>query len=402
MALVGVGTAAAAASRPGCSRDIVQGNLDGDVPFTAREVIVYAPGVFPGNPMLARVAGDITAAGWYSVRLPGLRAPDQLRVVGAGADVGAYFVEDGRLNFYVALEPGSVEGTVSIFYIPGSATWSHHFELDVEKGELALVARVDWPARTMFRNVDLLLVSGKLHTAPPRPYPVAAPAAAGAGGSFFDFSGRVASPSTDTLAAFTVPSSTDTGIYVVHRSKAVDIPGSNAQGLRSCAPAGFYLRVYESPLEATEIVVADDGAIETMRAAANSSASEPVGPPLVLELKNSGDLPWMSGRADIYKDGILAGADSLPYVPRNGTARLEMGWAFDVRVTRTTEVQNGTKYQNFTVTNLDVTPYTVEVTTIYPFTITDLGPFVRVGDRLTARGTIAPATQVTFGWSGPA
>lgn len=395
-------TAAATASRPACAREIVSGNLDGDAAFTARDVIIYGPGVFPGNPMVVRVEGNITAAGWYSVRLPGLRAVDQLRVAGTGADVGGYFVEDGSLHFYVTLDPGSLAGNVNIFYIPGSASWVQHFELDFDKGELALVARVDWPATTMFRHVDLLLVSGKLHAATTSPSPERAPAAAGfGGGSIFGLSNAVSSPATDELAAFEVPSSTDAGIYIVHRARAVDIPGSNSHGVRACTPASFFLRVFESPVESTQIVAADDAAVDRMAGAPSSPRADPSGLPLLIELRNRGDLPWMGGRTDIYRDGILAGADNLPYVPRNGTARIEMGSALDVRVARAVETDNGTRYQNYTVRNLDVSPYTVEIATAYSGNVTDPGVFVRAGGALTARVVVPPAAEVTLGFSGP-
>jgi hypothetical protein len=402
VALIGAGASAQALwGRPACARVIVEGNLDGDASFTTRDVILYGSGVFPGNPMVVHVAGNITAAGWYSVRLPGARALDELRVVGTGAQVGAYFMEDGSLHFYAALDSGSAAGVVDIFYVAGSASWTAHFELDFDAAKLALIARIDWPATTMFRHVDLLLVSGKLHAPSPSSYQGRAPAAS-AGSSTFGPSSPPSSLATDSLAAFEVPSSTDAGIYVVHRARGVDIPGSNSNGVRTCAPAGFYLRVYESPVEATQVVAVEDAAVDQVAGDSTLAGANGTGAPLEIELRNTGDLPWMGGRTDIYKDGILAGADNLPYVPRNGTARIEMGWALDLRVTRSVEIDNGTRYQNYTVQNFDVSPYAVEIKTAYAGTVSDPGPFVRGEAGLTVRVEVAATSRTTIGFAGPA
>jgi len=142
-------SAAAAASRGSCGREIVDGNLDGGAKFVARDVIVYESGVFPGDPLIVRVVGEVTSPGWFTVRLPGLRAPDQMRVVGSHVDVTAYFVEDGSLDFFASPAPGTAGGEVSVYYIAGAGSWTHHFELDAAAAELALVAKVTWRATTM-------------------------------------------------------------------------------------------------------------------------------------------------------------------------------------------------------------------------------------------------------------
>ena len=200
--VVGVAlSAAAASSRGACGREIVDGNLDGDAHFKAREVIVYESGVFPGDPLIVRLVGQVSAAGWYTVKLPGLRAPDQMRVVGSHVDVTAYFVEEGALNFFALPPSGAPVGDVSVYYIAGAGSWTHHFELDAEAAELALIAKVDWRALTMFRHVDLLLVSGLLHTQDAPDYERGPPApAAGAGAWGLDFAMSASSPATDGLA----------------------------------------------------------------------------------------------------------------------------------------------------------------------------------------------------------
>jgi len=397
------GVVSAATARPPCQREVVAGNLDGDAQFVARDVIVYGAGMFYGNPIVARVEGTISESAWYSVRLPGVTAFDQLRVVGRGAVVGAYFLEEGRLHFYADLLPGALSGAVEVFYVAGSASWSHHYELDLERLELALIGRVDWNARVMFRNVDLLFVSGTLHTVSSG-WGGEAPSAMMAGGGFglFDFSSRVTSPETDSLAAFSVPSSTDTGIYVVHRAANVDLPGSNGHGLKTCKPSSFYLRIHASPVEATEVVVAADSAIDALNASGVASSHAPAGLPFVIELVNRGALPWMAGKADIYRDGILAGADNLAYTARNGTAKIAMGWAYDVRVTRTLEKMGATAYHNYTIQNLDEMPFTVELESAASSGVVDTGPFTRDGILLKARGVIQPGQVVRLFWTGPA
>ncbi len=392
-------SAAAATSRGTCGREIVDGNLDGDGHFIAREVVVYEAGVFPGDPLIVRLAGEVSAPGWFTVRLPGLRAPDQMRVVGSHVDVAAYFVEDGSLNFYASPAPGTAGGEADVYYIAGAGSWNHHFELDAAAAELALIAKVDWRATTMFRHVDLLLVSGLVHTQEAPNYsrgPTAPTATTAAGASWgLDFSLSASSPATDGLAAFAMPSSTDTGIYIVHRAAAIDIPGSSSHGVRSCAPSGFSVRVFESPVEQTDVVVLDDARIDMLRTASGRS----YGAPLFVEMRNLGGLPWAAGRVDIYRDGILAGADDLPYVARNGTARLEMGSALDIRASRSVQTENGTAFHNYTVKNLDVTPYRVELQSTAA-NVRDLGPFAWQDGRLVASLEVPPGSEVRLAWTG--
>ena len=125
---------------------------------------------------------------------------------------------------------------------------------------------------------------------------------------------------------------------------------------------------------------------------------QPQGPPLFFEVKNTGGLPWMSGPTDLYKDGILAGTDNLPYVPRNGTVRLQMGWAYDVKVTRMVETNDNRTYTNYTVANLDASGYTVEIHDRYSASTTSLGLFVREGSELVARVFVAPGETIALGW----
>lgn len=393
-------SAAAATSRGACGREIVDGNLNGDGHFVAREVIVYEAGVFPGDPLIVRVVGQVSAPGWFSVRLPGLRTPDQMRVVGAHVDVTAYFVEDGALNFFASPAPGGAGGQVSVYYIAGAGSWSHHFELDAEAAELALIAKVNWRASTMFRHVDLLLVSGLVHTQDTPDYTRGPPApmASGGGGAWsLDFAMSASSPATDGLSAFAMPSSTDTGIYIVHRAESIDIPGSSSHGVRTCAPAGFSVRVFESPVEQSDVVVLDDARIDALATPSGKAR----GAPLFVELRNLGALPWAAGRVDIYRDGILAGADDLPYVARNGTARLEMGSALDIRAGRSLETQNGTAFHNYTVKNLDVTPYRVELHSTGA-NVRDPGPFVWKDAGLVASVEVPAGGEVQLRWTGDA
>lgn len=391
-------SAAAAASRGACGREIVDGNLDGGARFVARDVIVYESGVIPGDPLIVRVVGEVTAPGWFTVRLPGLRAPDQMRVVGSRVDVTAYFVEDGSLHFFASPAAGPAGGEVSVYFIAGAGSWTHHFELDAEAAEMALVAKVNWRATTMFRHVDLLLVSGLVHAQDEPDYARGPPAPATAGGASawgLGFAMSASSPATDGLAAFAMPSSTDTGIYVVHRADAVDIPGSSSHGVRSCAPAAFFVRVFESPVVQSDVVVLDDARIDLL----GTSGGRARGAPLFVELRNLGELPWAAGRVDIYRDSILAGADELPYVARNGTARLEMGSAMDIRASRSLETINGTAFHNYTVRNLDVTAYLVEVEST-PSNVRDLGPFAWKDGRLVASVEVPAGGEVRLGWTG--
>jgi hypothetical protein len=402
VALVLVASAAVigAASASTCSREVVSGNLDGSTPFFARDVIVYANGMFPGNPVVVRLEGHVEQSGWVSVRLPGVQAIDQLRVVGNGPRVTGYFLEEGALHFSVEVGDGATPGPVEIFYVAGSAYWSHHYELDFARLELALIGRVQWQSNAMFREVDMLFVSGKVHSVPAGAYGnnERPPAAAGGGSDWFGLSGRVASAETGGLAAFSVPSSSDEGIYVVHRAANIDMPGSNGHGLRSCKPTAFYLRIHTSPVEATELVVVTDAQIS----ASFQHEAGTVGPALELEVRNRGTLPWMPGRADIYRTGILAGADEIAYTPRNGTLRIEMGTALDIQAAKTVETQDNRTYHNYTVKNVDVSDYTVEVVSNAPGQVGGHGAFVRDGGVLKARLVVGAGDEVKLGWWGPA
>lgn len=392
----------AAASKPACTREVVSGPLVGGGQFTARDVAVYGSGVFPGNPLVVRIEGNITASDWYDVRLPGVRVPDQLRIFASGATVTAYFLSGETLSFYAEMKNASTSAAVNIFYIPGTASWDGHFELDLDAKVLALVAKVDWRGSVMFRHIDLLLVSGEIHTVPPSYYgspPVAASTSVG-GGFASPFAPRLASDASDELAAFTIPSSTDNGIYVVHRVSNVDIPGSNALGRATCEPKSFFLRVYESPVLTSEIVVAHERVYGAGAPWNGSASATTTGLPLTIELGNAGGLPWMPGRADLYRDGILAGSDLIPYTPRDGTARLVMGKALDIEVTRQVEVSGGIRYVNHTVTNRDVTPYTVELSDLAgAANVTDPGSFLRVDGSMVASVQVRAGETVSLGWS---
>ena len=399
--LVGASVAlGAAAAADGCSREVVQGNLDGDAHFVARDVIVYASGMFPGNPVVVRLEGQAEHSGWYSVRLPGVRAIDQLRVVGVGPEVGGYFLEDGALHFSVEVRSDAPAGPVEIYYVAGSASWTHHYELDFARGELMLIGRVVWESKAMFRSVDMLFVSGKLHTASSwGNATTGTPAPAAAGGGVFDMSRLVASPATDTLAAFAVPSSSDEGIFVVHRASNIDMPGSNGHGLKTCQPSTFYMRVHRSPVEQSEVVVVRD----TGGSPQNWSSEAPGRTPtLELELRNLGDLPWMAGRADIYRSGILAGPDDIPYTARNGTVRVEMGSAFDIKAALSVETSGERVYHNYTLHNVDVSDFAVELVVTPQTVVGDLGPFTRDGGLLKARVDLVRGAAVALSWWGPA
>jgi hypothetical protein len=391
----------AAAAASGCSREVVQGNLDGEAHFVARDVIVYASGMFPGNPVVVRLEGRAEQSGWYTVRLPGVKAIDQLRVVGIGPEVGGYFLEDGALHFSVEVRSDAPAGQVEIYYVAGSASWTHHYELDFARSELMLVGRVVWESKAMFRSVDMLFVSGKLHTASSwGGATTGTPAPAGAGGgSVFDMSGLVASPATDNLAAFAVPSSSDEGIFVVHRASNIDMPGANGHGLKSCQPSTFYMRVHRSPVEQSEVVVVRDTGGYSQNWSSEAGGRTPT---LELELRNLGDLPWMPGRADIYRSGILAGADDLPYTARNGTVRVEMGSALDIKAEVTVETSGDRVYHNYTLQNVDVSDYAVELVVAPQGLVGELGPFARDGGLLKARVDLVRGAAVALSWWGSA
>lgn len=383
-----------------CTREVVEGNLDGAAEFEARDVIVYAAGMFPGNPVVVRIVGHVDASGWYNVELPGVRAADQLRVVGDGPRVGAYFLEERQLNFYADIEEGGAPGPIDVYYIAGSASWGHHYELDFNRSDLTMVGRVDWYAKVMFRSVNMLFVSGKLHASPNFGNGgTPAPAASGLGPGVFDFSSRVTSAETDHLAAFSVPSSSDEGIYVIHRVENVDMPGSNGHGLRACTPTAFYMRVHESPVEVAEVALVADGLYPFSNATLTGAGSPAR---LVLEVENMGDLPWMPGRADIYRGGILAGSDDIPYTARGADVRVEMGSVFDLEAERTVEGNNTTRFYNYTLRNRDLSAYTVEVTSTVQGAVVDAGPFTREGRYLTARLRIDAGETIRIGWQGAA
>jgi hypothetical protein len=108
----------------------------------------------------------------------------------------------------------------------------------------------------------------------------------------------------------------------------------------------------------------------------------------------------MPGRADLYRDGILAGSDLIPYTPRDGTARLVMGKALDIEVTRQVEVSAGIRFVNHTVTNRDVTPYTVELRDLVgTANVADPGAFHRVDGAMVASVSVGAGASVSLGWS---
>jgi hypothetical protein len=109
----------------------------------------------------------------------------------------------------------------------------------------------------------------------------------------------------------------------------------------------------------------------------------------------------MPGRADLYKDGILAGADLIPYTPRDGTVRLVMGKALDIEVTRQVELSSNVSYVNHTVTNRDVSSYTVELRDpLGTVIVTEAGLFRQEGAEMVASVFMEPGAQVTLGWAG--
>lgn len=402
LALVGSAAIAAAAqgSASPCQRQVVEGNLDGDAQFVARDVIVYASGMFPGNPVIVRLEGHVEASGWVSVRLPEVQALDQLRVVGNGPRVTGYFLEDGNLHFSVEVGDDAPAGAVVIYYVAGSASWSNHYELDLERSDLALIGKIQWGSKAMFRHVDMLFVSGKLHAVATGGYEYMPQPAPAAGGSMndadwaFDVSTRVTSAPTANLATFSVPSSSDEGIYIVHRAADIDMPGSNGNGLKSCKPTAFYLRIHESPVEVKEVVVVTDAQID----AAAGGGAYGADPAMILEVRNIGDLPWMPGRADIYRTGIIAGADNIGYTARNGTVDVQMGSALDIEATRIVTNVGGRVYHNYTLRNLDVSNFTVEVQSAVVGTVGGYGPFVRDGSVLKARGVLQAGAEVQVSW----
>jgi hypothetical protein len=399
--LVGAAAATAAATRPPCTREVIDGVVESSGDFRAVSVVLYQAGMFPGDPVIVRVEGNITTTDWFTVDLPGVRVLDQLRVHGQGARVNAFFLEDGALKFYAELQDGAPSAKIIIYYIPGSASWSHRYELDLDADQIALIANVNWRSSVIFRDIDFLLVSGKLHSVPQRgnnSYAPEAPVASSAGGFSFDRSpfglaSSVSNPERDELGAFTIPVSSDAGIYVVHRSEGVDLPGSAGKAVNACGTFTFYIRVYESPLVKEELVVARSTGVPYGAPFAGAS-TEPQGFPLFIELTNTGDLPWIPGRAELWRDEILVGSDNLPYTQRSGQARVQMGVAFDLTVSRTVESLDNETFVNFSAKNTDTVDYLLEIREpVSGRDITDLGPFVREGDELVARVPLAPSEE---------
>ncbi len=398
--IVGAAAGTAMATLPACERNIVTGPLSADLDFRVTAVAVYATGMFYGNPLLAHVEGTMESAGWYTVPLPGFRDPEHVRVRSADATVTAFFNDGESLTFFVADENATFPARVTIDYIAGSAWWTHRYELDLDRADLALVARINWQAAALFHDVDLLLVSGEIHTADPYGRdipPPRAPEAAGSGGGWFTFSSSDSS-STGGLSAFTVPSSSDAGIYVVHRAEGVDLPGAAGKDAKACRTAGFSLRVYESPINASDLVVA------TMvqsgpKGGAPATSTSPQGWPAFLAFENQGEVPWVPGLVEVWRDGVLVGSDVLPYTAVGGAASMQVGVSFDIQVERTVEATNTTTFVNYTLRNVDAVSHRLELRELWDFRNTTYdAPFVREGNVLVARVELAPQQDVVIGF----
>lgn len=400
--LVGVAAGASAALKPACERTIVSGSLASDLDFRVTAIAVYASGMFSGNPVLAHVEGTVPGPGWYAVPLPGFRDPDHVRVRSGDAPVTAFFDEGGTLSFSVADENASFPASVAIDYIAGTAWWTNRFELDLDHADLTLVGRVYWQAEPLFRDVDLLLVSGEVHTAQPSyagEPPVAAEAAMGPfGAGWFSFSSS-SPPSSPGLNVFTVPSSKDAGIYVVHRAEGVDLPGAAGKDASACRAAGFSVRVYESPVNTTEFLVASFS--DTTTSAGEAwSAQVPTGLPSFLGIENAGQIPWVPGLVEVWKDGVLVGSDQLAYTPAGAGALIQTGTSFDVAASRSIDQDNGTVFVNYTLANADAVPHRVELSDTRTFANSTLAPpFERVGSAITARVELQPQQEVTIGYT---
>jgi len=401
--VVGGAAGASVALRPACERTIVTGELPGDFDARVTAVAAYANGMFYGNPVLAHVEGTVPKAGWFTITLPGFRDPDHLRIRSGDAPVTAFFNDGERVTFDIPGDNATFPASVSIDYIAGTAWWSHRYELDLDRSDLALVARVHWQAEALFRGVDLLLVSGEIHTANtvrPPPGPVAADSAGFGGGWFTTTAGSTSG--SGGLRAFTVPSSRDAGIYVVHRAEDVDLPGAAGKDARACREAGFSLRVYESPVNASEFVVATfkDGDAPTTAA---PDSPGPVGLPAFLELVNAGTIPWVPGLVEVWRDGVLVGSDQLAYTAGGGAALIQTGTSFDIEAERGVESTNSTVFVNYTLRNVDAVPHRVELREMRDFGNETLAPpFAREGGGVVARVALAPQQVVVIGFTAAA
>lgn len=400
--LVGVAAGASASLKPACERTIVSGSLVSDLDFRVTAIAVYASGMFSGNPVLAHVEGTVPGPGWYAVPLPGFRDPDHVRVRSGDAPVTAFFDEGDTLSYSVDDENATFPAAVTIDYIAGTAWWTNRFELDLDHADLTLIGRVHWQAEALFRDVDLLLVSGEVHTVQPnydeRSYGAGEPAASAVGGGWFSFSSSNP-PSAPGLNVFTVPSSKDAGIYVVHRAERVDLPGAAGKDALACRTAGFSVRVYESPVNTTEFVVASFTK-DSSSAGQAWSVDVPAGLPSYLAIGNAGAIPWVPGLVEVWKDGVLVGSDRLAYTPAGGEALIQTGTSFDVAAVRSIDVDNGTVFVNYTLRNVDAVPHRVELSDTRTFQNSTLpAPFVRVGDVVTAHVELAPQQEVTIGYT---
>lgn len=368
---------------------VVDGELSDDGHFRARALTIYEAGMFLSNPVVVRADGIATASKWYKVELPGLRSIDQVRVYSSAANITAYYTDGEFLRFSAIVHEGVREAAVEVYYFPGSASWQGHYELDFERAEISLVARIDWRAKVVFRDVELQLVSGRAHTVPPSYSSPSEPRlAASPGGSPFNLPRLAASPVNEPLRAFEVPESADTGIYVVHKVQRADQP----------AVSTFFVRVFTSPVAVRSVIVFDSASLQPL-GPERIPLADSKDPPLFIELSNSGGFPWMPGRADIYRDGILAGSDMIEYTSRGGTQRTAMGWSLDVKVARDVTDFNGTRTVSYNLTNRDNTPYTVEIRQRYTASeVTSLGPFHREGDEFVLAIDVPAGTTLSFSW----
>jgi hypothetical protein len=321
-----------------------------------------------------------------------------VRVRSSDAPVTAFFSEGESLSFSVADKGGSFPALVTIDYIAGSAWWTNRYELDLDRQQLAMVARVRWQAQVLFDDVDLLLVSGTVHSAPrPDVYQDGPPPPAAAGSSALDsswFSFATSSPgSTRNLDTFTVPASQDAGIYVVHRAQGVDLPGAAGKDAKACREAGFSVRVYESPIEAQEYVAA------TFSGTQASATATGAGLPALMSLGNAGTIPWVPGRVELWKDSVLIGSDHVPYTPAGGKALMHTGTSFDVSVSRSVESTNATQYVNYTLRNVDAVPHRFELRESGGFENATLAaPFERDGKDLVAQVEVEAQGVVVIGF----
>jgi hypothetical protein len=390
---------ASVATRPACERTIVTGSLVSDLDFRVTAVAVYARGMIYGNPLLAHVEGTVPGPGWYSIPLPGFVDPDHVRVRSSDAPVTAFHTEDeGKVTFDVLDDNATFPAVVTIDYIAGTAWWANRFELDLDRGDLSMVGRVFWQAESLFRGVDLLLVSGEVHveTRPDLAPPASMESAGAPGfGLFSPFTTSTPSGSY-TLSAFSVPSSRDAGVYVVHRAQDVDLPGAAGKDAKTCPQAGFSVRVYESPVSTAEYVEAVFSGTTTEVLASDGPARLPS----FLVLANRGDVPWVPGTVEVWKDAVLVGSDTLGYTPTEATTTIQTGTSLDIWGERVVESTNTTDFVNYTLGNNDAVAHRVRLVERGDFGNVSLAaPFAREEGAIVAYLELAPHEELTIGFT---